>query len=120
MQTSLQPNETIVREGRANLQKGLETVGGRLYLTNQRLIFEAHKVNFQAGTTEVLLSTVRSLHPSWTKFLGFIPVFPNSLSVITHNGQEFAFVLNGRATWQIAIAAQLPATPDRRVANVFR
>ena len=36
MKTPLLPGETPVKDGAANLQRGLETVGGRLYLTNQR------------------------------------------------------------------------------------
>ena len=57
MQTLLRQAEKVVKEGAANLQKNLETVGGKLYLTNQRLVFEAHKLNVQGGATEVELSS---------------------------------------------------------------
>jgi len=53
MNTELKQNEQIIKQKAANLQKGIETVGGVLYLTNQRLVFEAHKINVQGGTTEL-------------------------------------------------------------------
>ena len=40
MKTELNPNEALIKKGGANLQKGAESVGGYLYLTDQRLIFE--------------------------------------------------------------------------------
>ena len=107
MNTAPRPGERVVKEGAANLQKGIETVGGSLCLTTQRLVFEAHRFNVQGGVTEVELSSVRSTEPRWTKFLGLIPLFPNSLAVFTHEGVEHRFVLFGRHEWAAAIAAQL-------------
>lgn len=106
MRTELRQGEQIVREGGANLQKNVESVGGRLFLTGQRLIFEAHKINVQGGTTEVSLSNVVSTRACWTRFLGMIPLFPNSLAVFTKDGKEYRFVLFGRHEWAAAIEAQ--------------
>lgn len=36
MKTPSLPNETPVKDSAANLQRGIETVGGRLYLTTVR------------------------------------------------------------------------------------
>lgn len=83
MKTKLNQNEQIIKQGAANLQKGLETVGGKLYLTDQRLVFEEHKINIQGGSTEVILSDIQSSEKCWTKFLGLIPLMPNSLAVYT-------------------------------------
>ena len=106
MKTELRQGEQVVKEGGANLQKYIETVGGKLCLTNQRLVFEAHKINVQGGTTPVELSDIQSLRLCWTKFLGLIPVFPNSLAVFTRQGIEYRFVLFGRQAWATAIEAQ--------------
>ena len=106
MTISLHPNEKLVREGRANLQRGLETVGGKLFLTDQRLFFEAHAINFQAGPAEIKLSDVTGTQLCWTKFLGLVPVFPNSLAVQTAGGAVFRFVLNGRRQWATDIGMQ--------------
>jgi hypothetical protein len=34
MKTALNQHDHIIKQGSANLQKGVETVGGKLYLTN--------------------------------------------------------------------------------------
>ena len=99
----LQTHENLLREGNANLQRGWETVGGRLYLTNQRLYFIAHSFNVQSGVTEISLNKITHTKPCWTMFLALIPIFPNSLSVKTIDGNEFRFVLFGRLEWAAAI-----------------
>jgi hypothetical protein len=104
----LRPGERVIKEGPANLQKSLETVGGKLYLTNQRLVFESHQINVQRGTTEVPLAHIHSSRPCWTKFLGVVPLFPNSLAVATQQGEEYRFVLFGRHAWSAAIESQRP------------
>ena len=106
VKTELRPNERIVKEGAANLQKNIETVGGRLHLTDQRLLFEAHKFNVQGGATEVELPNIRSTRPCWSKLLGLIPLFPNSMAVFTKHDKEYRFVLFGRHAWIAAIDAQ--------------
>jgi hypothetical protein len=106
MKTATRQGEQIIKDGAANLQKGIETVGGRLYLTTERLVFEAHRLNVQGGVTELELADVESSLPCWTKFLGLIPLFPNSLAVHTKQGSEYRFVLFGRMAWAEAIEAQ--------------
>ena len=96
-------NEQVIKSGVANLQKNIETVGGKLYLTNQHLVFEAHKINVQGGSTEIELSSIQSSKKCWTKFLGFIPLAPNSLAIYTNEGKEYRFVLFKRGAWATAI-----------------
>lgn len=107
MKTQLLVDESMVKSGLANLQKGIETVGGKLYLTNRRLIFEAHALNIQGGNTLIDLTIIDSLELKWTKFLGLFPLFPNSLAVICKDGQEFWFVLYGRTTWKSIIENEI-------------
>ena len=107
MKTELNQNEKLVKKGGANLQKGVETVGGYLYLTNQRLIFEAHAINIQGGNTIIDLSDIESTEKCWTKFLNVIPLMPNSLAVNTKTGDEYRFVLFGRGAWQEKIKENL-------------
>ena len=59
----------------ANLLKGIEAVGGKLYLTNQCLIFESHKFNMQSNITEINLSDIRGTKICWFKLLGFIALY---------------------------------------------
>lgn len=104
MQMTLSPDERQLRHGAANLQRGIETVGGRLTLTDSRLIFSAHSLNVQTGTTEIPLATIRSVQPCWTRFLGLVPLMPNSLAVRTDQA-EYRFVLFNRSRWAQAIQA---------------
>ena len=103
MKTELNTNEALIKKGAANLQKGIETVGGYLYLTNQRLIFEAHAINFQSGNTIIDLSNIDSTAKVWTKFLNLIPLIPNSLAINSKTGEEYKFVLFGRNAWEVKI-----------------
>jgi len=99
-------NEKIIKSGPANFQKGIEQVGGKLYLTNDRIVFESHKLNFQSGTTQIKLEDISSVKKSWTKFLGFIPLVPNSIKISTKEGKRFRFVLYGRSKWISAITKE--------------
>jgi hypothetical protein len=106
MKTRLIAGETIVRESAANHQRGIETVGGRLYLTSQRLVFESHAFNIQSGPTVIALQDIVSVEPAWTRFLNLIPMMPNSIKVATRDGQEHSFVVFGRGEWMRVIKAQ--------------
>ncbi len=109
MKIDLRSNEKLIREGGANLQRGIETVGGRLFLTDQRLFFQSHSFNVQTGATEIPICDVKSTELCWTKFLGVIPLFPNTLSVLTAGGEEYRFVLYDRKEWAAAIGSQQQA-----------
>jgi hypothetical protein len=114
MNTRLRRAEEVIRESRANLQRGIETAGGWLYLTTRRLIFEAHAFNVQAGATVIPLADVEGVWKCWTKFLGFLPVFPNSLAVETARGRTFRFVVGGRDAWIAAIRDARDELDERR------
>lgn len=92
----------MARSGAANLQRGGETVGGHLYLTTERLVFESHRFNIQTGATEVVLADVREVTLGWTKFLGLIPLLPNAMVVHTDD-QQFRLTVFGRRGWLEAI-----------------
>lgn len=57
-QINTDANETIVFETGANHFKGAEGVGGKLYLTNKRLVFKSHKYNIQNHELSINLSDV--------------------------------------------------------------
>lgn len=103
MKTPLLPGETPIKDGGANLQRGIEAVGGRLYLTNHRLVFESHAFNIQTGATIIPLTSIAGARKCWTRFLNLIPLFPNSVAVATKEGNEYRFVTFGRQSWIDAI-----------------
>ena len=63
--------------------------------------------NFQSGNTEIKLENISSVIKSWTKFLGFIPLVPNSIKLSTKEGSKFRFVINGRSKWISAINKEI-------------
>ena len=109
MKTILHEGEQIMKSSSANLQKGMETVGGKLYLTDRRLVFESHRCNVQTGGTVIERSDIQSLKKCWTKFLGLIPLVPNSLAVHTKQGKEYRFVLFDRGVWLESIGIKKSA-----------
>lgn len=104
---NLREGEQVLKDGAANLQRGVETVGGRLHLTNQRLVFQPHRFNVQSHVAEIELADVHSVRPCWTRFLNLIPLAPNSLSVVAAQ-EEYRFVVFGRRAWATAIRAAVP------------
>jgi hypothetical protein len=106
MKIEIAPNEKLIREGMASLQRGVETVGGRLYLTDSRLVFSSHQFNVQTGCTEIPLAAIRTIRPCWTRFLGILPLAPNSLAVNT-GSTEYRFVLPDRASWAQTIQSAI-------------
>jgi len=114
MKTILKKNEVLIKDGSANLQKNIETVGGKLYLTNERVIFEPHAFNVQSANVEIEIVDIHSSLPCWTKFLGFFPIFPNSLAIFTRKGIEYRFALFGRHAWAAAIDEVSNKSNNRR------
>lgn len=103
LEEHLRPGEQVLREGRANMQRGPETVGGKLALTDQRLLFLSHAMNLQSQDSEVPLDRITGVRKAWTKFLGAFPLAPNSILVTTADVGEYSFVVTGRARWIEAI-----------------
>ena len=76
------------------MMRGLEGVGGKLYITNQRLVFESHSFNIQTGVDIISLIDITGTQKVWSRFLG-IPLAPNGLKITTQYG-EYIFVVYGR------------------------
>lgn len=99
MKTELNKDEEVIKTGSANMQRNVETVGGKLFLTNSRIIFEAHKINVQRGAAEIALDQISNVERSITKFLGILPIASNSIKVTTADGKEFGFVVYKKDSW---------------------
>ncbi|RCW74990.1 hypothetical protein [Saliterribacillus persicus] len=98
--------ENIVKKGMANLWKGKEGVRGKLYLTDQQLIHEAHKMNVQNEKVEINLADIDYLEFYTNKVLG-IPLTKNGLMVVDKDGAQYKFVVNKRESWKNQIEEQL-------------
>ncbi len=100
-------DEEIVGKFAANLFRGLEGVGGRLIVTNQRLLFEAHKLNLQRAPLEIRLDQISDV--AETKTMGLLP---NGVTVTCRSGEQHRFVSWNR-TKIVAAIKQGMARPGR-------
>lgn len=81
-------NEQIYFDVLANLFIGPEAVGGKLKITDRRLVFKSHDFNIQTGTIEILIEQIAEVKKRNT--LGIVP---NGMSIITKDGIKYKFVL---------------------------
>lgn len=86
--------EVVTKQGLANHFKGLEGVGGKLFLTNRRLRFRSHAMNVQNHDESYPLEDITAVEA--TKTLGLVP---NGLLVHLREGRRERFVVSGRADW---------------------
>ncbi|MCV9385465.1 GRAM domain-containing protein [Reichenbachiella ulvae] len=94
IQIQLADDEIVRHEGGANLMKGIEAVGGKLVLTDQRLIFKSHQKNVQSGETQLPLTEIQEVIPRKTAKL-----FQNGMRVLNQAGEAFDFVVYEREVW---------------------
>lgn len=90
----LTENENIEIEGPANLFRGLEGVGGKLFITNKKLIFNSHKMNIQKGQTDIPYENISEIIKRKTAKL-----IDNGIRIKTNDGNEFNFIVNEREQW---------------------
>src|SRR5205807_3010105 len=97
----------IIAEAPANLMRGVEAVGGRLMISNRRLLFQPHSINIQRRQTEILLRDVTQVGPRRT--LGLVP---NGMFVRTRDRGEYKFVVSHRKNLIRIIQSQLEKRSD--------
>jgi hypothetical protein len=90
----LPPGEIVEYAGPANHFRNGEARGGKLYLTNRRLIFQPHHFNLQNAPVGIARSEIAGAAKS--KTLGIIP---NGLLVRQSNGETQRFVVSDRSAW---------------------
>lgn len=98
----LEHGEVIDTEGAANLFRGVEAVGGRLFLTNKKLIFNSHQFNIQTGLTAIEYQFISEVQ---TKRTG--KMVANGIRIKTVEGSEFDFVVSNRDIWVKKIEEKL-------------
>ncbi|MFH1286552.1 MAG: GRAM domain-containing protein [Candidatus Magasanikbacteria bacterium] len=94
MDISLQEGESIIKESTANHFKGVEGVGGKLFLTTQRVFFKSHALNIQTHEQSIPYSEIKSVGKRNTFF-----IIPNGMYVELLNGNKEKFVVFGRSKW---------------------
>jgi hypothetical protein len=91
MAFELKSGEEVLADIGANLIRGVEAVGGRLRVTNTRLIFEAHSFNLQKMPAEILREHIADVQERNTLW-----VVPNGILIRTRSGVEYKFVVWNR------------------------
>ncbi len=91
-----------IREGLANMWKGKEAVGGKLYLSSEMLHHKPHAINFQREETYLPLTDISKVERERSRLLG-LPLINNGLKVTTHEGHEVRYVVNKAGEWVNAI-----------------
>ena len=86
--------ERLVKEGPANHFLNGEAVGGWIYLTDSRLFYVSHKVNFQKH--ELALPFEEIVIAANSRTFGIIP---NKLSLTLKSGRVENFVVNNAKSW---------------------
>ncbi|OCK42497.1 hypothetical protein BA195_09985 [Tenacibaculum soleae] len=90
----LDKNEQIEVHGPGNLFKGVEAIGGKIFLTNKRVIFKSHKINIQKISIDINYFNIKQINR--TKTVKFID---NGIKITTKNHKEYNFVFNERDLW---------------------
>lgn len=87
-------DKLIVMEGPANHFKGIEGVGGWIFLTTDELIFKSHLMNIQNHELIIPLNQIIEIRAVLT--LGIIA---NGLKIITVDNKSERFVVNSPKIW---------------------
>ena len=86
--------EEIIYDSGANQIKGKEGVGGKLFITNQRILFVSHKYNIQKGTTSIPLTNITSIDKNKVG-----KIFNTGITIILNDTTDFKFVVNNQEEW---------------------
>ena len=86
-------DEVIIRKGAATHLIPFEGVGGKLFLTNQRLFFESHSFNFQGQEESLPLEDIVEIEARHSDFIS------RKLSIYLINDSVEEFIVYKRKTW---------------------
>ena len=89
----LNSDEIILRKSRANHLKPFEGVGGRLFLTNQRLFFKSHFFNVQTHEESIPLQEIVSIKAKGSDFIS------GKMKIFLKNGSVEKFHVPKRKKW---------------------
>lgn len=91
MAIPLEPDEQLLHDAMANLFRGFESVGGRIRVTNRRVLFDPHVINVRYEAVAIPIASVAEVRPRNSLF-----IVPNGMLVRTDDGHEHKFVVWGR------------------------
>ncbi|MDO6744587.1 GRAM domain-containing protein [Tenacibaculum soleae] len=98
----LEKGEQIEIHGPGNLFKGFEAIGGKIILTNKRIVFKSHNINIQKINVAIDYLDIKQIIK--TKTIKFID---NGIKITTKDHKEYNFVVNERDLWFSKIKERL-------------
>lgn len=107
----LRSNEIVLRKTRANHLRSNEGVGGRLFLTNQRLFFKPHFFNIRTEEKSIPLENIAAIKTPHSDLLSL-----KLAIILTNNFVEF-YVVRKRKDWLKEIEAAVTAIKKARGEN---
>ena len=75
----------------ANLFRGMESVGGKMKITDKEIIFTPHKINAQKNPLSININDIKEVGKRNTFY-----IVPNGLAIVVKSGEEYKFVVNNR------------------------
>jgi hypothetical protein len=87
----LKDKETVLDERPANIRRGMEYAGGKMVLTNRRLLLRPHGLNANSRPVDIDLADIASVEP-FNQFW----VIPSGMRVVLKDGDEHRLVVGGR------------------------
>lgn len=94
----LRVDEKIEITRRANHFLGVEAVGGKIFITNQRFVFKSHAANFQAHELSIQFSEILKID-----FYNTLAIVPNGLKLTLQSGKIEKFAVWKRILLKQAI-----------------
>ncbi len=94
IQPTLTESEQVEVEGPANLFRGIEGVGGKIFLTNKKIVFRPHKLNIQKKQVEIEYQNIEEIVKRKTAKL-----LNNGIRIKMNDSRKFDFVVNEREVW---------------------
>lgn len=88
----LRPGEQLLMSGAANKWQTIGSKGGQLFLTNQRLVFQAHALNFGSKFDEYELSDIQT-HGSTVNIKTTSNLVSFNITFYTKFGEKLSFVV---------------------------
>ena len=85
----------LIHQGGANHFKGIEAVGGKLYLYQDLLHFKSHEFNIQTHSLLIPLNEIKEVG-----FYNTLGLIPNGLKIIWGDGKTEKFVVQKRKLWR--------------------
>ncbi len=95
MHIELHKGEKILKKGHANYYENHLLNTGRLYLTNERIYFSSHPLNFKKVGITMPLQEVTGV-----ELRNNYKVFSHGFYIVMHNGTKHHFAVWQRRRWK--------------------